>query len=225
MNWNTLHCHPNCDGPYPCLVAPIYCELYATPEQCCEDNNQDADCAKVLSPPLPVEDCPVEGQCPDPDGECKTQVTCLADPCGEQTECSPSDCTANYCGRCHHVCSHPSESSSNLYRDDRRELNFFVPDSTSTSCSENEKSFVVDVVTDVLPTPVSWILANTCTGFDMMNSIPSDTLYTFPLTSYSISWCVPSNAYNFTIVGAVESYAITYDGETFAEGGGLLLLT
>ena len=36
---------------------------------------------------------------------------------------------------------------------------------------------------------------------------------------------MPSNAYNFTIVGAVESYAITYDGETFAEGGGLLLLT
>ena len=89
MNWNTLHCHPNCDGPYPCLVAPTYCELYATPEQCCEDNNQDADCAKVLSPPLPVEDCPVEGQCCDPDGECKTQVTCIADPCGEQTECSP----------------------------------------------------------------------------------------------------------------------------------------
>ena len=87
------------------------------------------------------------------------------------------------------------------------------------SCLD-EKSLTVDVVTDEFPAKTSWNITDACTGFDM-NSIPSETLYSLPLTTYSISWCVPSSAYNFTIFGGAGSYTVTFDGEEVATGGDL----
>lgn len=220
MDWNSLYCRPNCDGPEPCMVAPSYCDLYATPEECCEQNYQDADCALLLPPP-PAEDCPVEGECLNRDGECKQKVNCLADPClyNQYNHCLSNEvCVANYCGGCDHDCI---PASSNLF-ENRRQLNIFLDESMSSmACSESEMPLVVDIVTGEDPASISWKMTDTCTGFDM-NSVPMDSLYSLPSTLYSISWCVPSSEYKFTISGDLKSYAVMYDGEKKAYGGGLV---
>jgi hypothetical protein len=45
------------------------------------------------------------GECPDPNGTCAVEVSCFANPC-EVSSCeAEEECTANYCGGCHAICT------------------------------------------------------------------------------------------------------------------------
>ena len=87
----------------------------------------------------------------------------------------------------------------------------------------------VDIHTDSFPAETSWNLTDTCIGSDMSAYLPTNTLYTSKSTSYSITWCVPSSAYEFTILDSfsdgmccswgVGSYTVFYGEEKKASGG------
>ena len=61
----------------------------------CEDATRLVDLSKTTC---------LENQCLDPDGICGDMVSCFADPCEVQNECSYAECEANYCGGCNHIC-------------------------------------------------------------------------------------------------------------------------